>query len=322
MNLQISVIIPLYNGAAYIQHAIEGVVSQTLSPLELIVVNDGSNDQGQALVEKIQAHFPIRVVHQENAGQSAARNHGTRLAEGEILAFLDQDDFWYPNHLERLVAPFYHNPRLGWTYSDVDEIDRYGKMVTLNLLSTLPVQHPKRSLIQLLSEDMMILPSASVVLKRAFDHVGGFDESLSGSEDDDLFLRLFQAGYAHEFFPEALGQWRVRHDSASYTAQSSSSNHHYARKLIEAFPDEPLLIRYYLRDCIAPRFHAAAVAEYKKFLMLGQWDNCLRELEHIRYYSRMLAKRPLIAFVHQFKYALMGYPKLYWKLARWYYFFR
>lgn len=322
MNARITVIIPLYNGAEFIRHAIDGVKAQTLPPLELIVVNDGSRDDGPAVVASIQAPFPIHLVHQENAGQSAARNHAARLAQGDFLAFLDQDDFWYPDHLARLVEPFAHNPRLGWTYSDVDEIDRQGGLVTLNLLATLPVQHPKRSLIQLLSEDMMILPSASMVRKRVFDDIGGFDEALSGSEDDDLFLRLFRAGYAHHYFPEALGQWRIRHDSASYTARSAASNHHYARKLIEAFPDEPALARYYRRDCIAPRFYGASVVEYKKYAHLGQWENCLRELAFIRDYNRMLAKPTWIAWIRELKFALMSRPRRYTRVARWLRFFR
>jgi len=322
MHLSISTIIPLYNGESYIQQAMESVFSQTVPPMELIVVNDGSTDNARALIESMQAPFPIRLVHQDNAGQSSARNHGARLAKGDILAFLDQDDVWYPDHLERLAAPFHTNSRLGWAYSDVDEIDRNGQMVTLNLLSTLPIKHPKQSLIQLLCEDMLILPSACLVLKRAFDSVNGFDENLSGSEDDDLFLHLFRAGYAHEFFPKAFSQQRLRHDSATYTEQSSASNHRYAQKLIKDFPDEPLMIRYYRRDCIAPRFHSASMAEYKKFLILGQWADCLRELEYILYYNEMLKQNSLTAITRKLKYRLMGYPKLYRRLALFYYFFK
>ena len=320
MNFQISVIIPLYNGEKYIQHAIESIISQTLRPLELIIVNDGSTDNSLAIIETITTPFPIKLVNQTNAGQSAARNHGARLAEGEILAFLDQDDFWYPNHLERLIVPFHNNIKLGWTYSDVDEIDRVGNLVTLNLLSTLPTTHPKRSIIQLLCEDMFILPSASLVLKNAFDNVNGFDEQLSGSEDDDLFLRLFQASYAHEYLPEALSQWRVRYDSASYTERSAASNDCYARKLIAAFPDEPLLARYYRRDCIAPRFYYASLEQYNKFLMLGMWNICSQELERIKYYDQMLNKNLFAVIRSKLKYFFMAHPRVYQQLAKVYYF--
>ena len=322
MHLNISTIIPLYNGELYIQQTIESVMSQTLLPMELIIVNDGSTDNAMALIENMQASFPIRLVHQENAGQSSARNHGARLAKGDILAFLDQDDIWYPDHLECLAPPFHTNGRLGWVYSDVDEIDRNGQMVTLNLLSTLPIKHPKQSLIQLLCEDMLILPSTCLISKGAFDSINGFDETLSGSEDDDLFLRLFRAGYAHEFFPKALSQQRVRHDSATFTTRSFASNHQYAQKLINAFPDEPQMIRYYRRDCIAPRFYAASLLEYKKFLILGKWENCLRELDYIIYYNQMLNKSLLTSTKRRLKHKLMGYPQLYRRLARLYYFFK
>ena len=321
MNWRVSTIIPLCNGEKYIQQAIESVIAQTLKPLELIIVNDGSTDNSVALIETLVAPFPIKLIHQANAGQSAARNHAARIAAGELLAFLDQDDFWYPNHLERLVAPFQSKPRLGWAYSDVDEIDQKGRLVTLNLLTTLPTKHPKRSLIDLLGEDMFILPSASVVLKSAFAQIKGFDEQLSGSEDDDLFLRLFQASYTHEFCPEALSQWRVRYDSASYTQQSAASNDRYARKLLETFHDEPLLARYYRRDCIAPRFYNLALEQYKKFLILGQWEDCLKELENLKYYNQMFAQNLSNLIRHNLKHWFMAYPSTYLRIARVYSFF-
>lgn len=320
MDFRISAIIPLYNGKKYIRRAVEGVISQTLLPIELIVVNDGSTDNSPSIIETLEAPFPIKLVHQENAGQSAARNHAARLAEGSILAFLDQDDFWYPNHLERLVAPFHGNLRLGWTYSEVDEIDKEGRLITLCLLSTLPTKHPKRSLIDLLGEDMLILPSASVVLKSAFETVNGFDEQLSGGEDDDLFMRLFLAGYAHAFLPEALSQWRVRYDSATHSERTAISKDRYAQKLLENFPDEPLLARYYRRDCIAPRFYHLALEQYKKFLKLGRWEECLKQLKRLKYYHQMLGKSLPSLLKDHLKHVFMAHPRVYWNLARFYYF--
>jgi len=312
----ISVIIPLYNGEKYIQQAIDSVISQTWLPLEIIIVNDGSTDQSVAIVEGIKSALDLKLVHQINAGQSAARNHGARLAKGELLAFLDQDDIWYSHHLQRLVTAFQGESRIGWSYSDLDEIDRDGYLITKNYLATLGIVHPKRSLIEFLGQDLFILPSTSLVRKSAFAKLGGFDERLSGCEDDDLFLRLFRAGYDCVFFPEALSQWRIRHDSASYTDRMTRSREIYAKKLMETFPDEPLLARYYGRDCIAPRFYQLALAQYQKFLILEQWETCLNYLQRLRYYDQLLYRSFPGLVKRRLRHALMSYPKFYKKLIQ------
>ena len=132
-------------------------------------------------------------MRKSNGGQSSARNFGVRHAimACQLIALLDQDDMWYPQHLERLIEPFLQTPtgsELGWVYSDLDEVDTDGLMIFHQFLRTLPTQHPKRSLFSALQDDMFVLPSASMIARKAFDAVGGFDERLSGYEDDDLFL--------------------------------------------------------------------------------------------------------------------------------------
>ncbi len=92
------------------------------------MVDDGSTDGSLEELEGLPpAPFPVRVLRQANAGQSAARNAAARQAEGEFLAFLDQDDHWHPRHLEELVAPLVDDPSVGWVYSDFDEMDLDGQ---------------------------------------------------------------------------------------------------------------------------------------------------------------------------------------------------
>jgi GT2 family glycosyltransferase len=105
-----------------------------------------------------------------------------------------------------------------------------------------------------LSNDLFILPSASLISRGAFEAVGGFDESLCGYEDDDLFLRLFRAGYDNVFIDEPLSQWRIYQTSTSYTYRMARSRMIYAMKLFEQFPNDRPRRRYWSRDCIAPRF--------------------------------------------------------------------
>ena len=96
--MRVSVIIPLFNKAPYIERALESVASQTFRDFELIVVDDGSTDDGPARVEKF-SDPRLRLIRQENAGPGSARNRGLREAKGEFVAFLDADDEWLPNFL-------------------------------------------------------------------------------------------------------------------------------------------------------------------------------------------------------------------------------
>jgi glycosyltransferase involved in cell wall biosynthesis len=261
---RISVIIPLYNGGKFIRTALDSVFAQTMPPDEVIVVDDGSTDDGAAVVEEVAKTHPLILIRKQNGGQSSARNLGAANSSGQLLAFLDQDDIWYPNHLEILVKPFLKKRivPLGWVYGNLDEIDEQGRMVTRSVLRLGMSNHPKRDIFSCLRTDMFILPSASLVCRDAFHAVQGFDESLSGYEDDDLFLRLFRAGYDNVYVDEAITQWRIFSSSASFSARMARSRMIYFRKLIAEFPDDWRRNIYYTRDAVAPRFFPFLVNEY------------------------------------------------------------
>ncbi len=102
MIVRVSVIIPLFNKAPYVERALTSVFAQTYSDFELIVVDDGSSDEGLRIVQG-NKDPRVRLVTQENAGPGAARNRGLGLAQGELVAFLDADDEWLPNYLSESV---------------------------------------------------------------------------------------------------------------------------------------------------------------------------------------------------------------------------
>ncbi|MEA2777227.1 MAG: hypothetical protein QOF90_2633, partial [Acetobacteraceae bacterium] len=122
------------------------------------------------------------------------------------------------------------------------------------------------------------------------------DERLSGYEDDDLFLRLFQAGYENVYLPKSLSKWRIYQTSSSYTPRMAISRMLYARKLIDRFPDDPDMSRYYVRDMIAPRFFFIMVAELRKAVLRGTLDQqtvAVNNLAYITSYMRLRWRLPL-----------------------------
>lgn len=298
----ISTIIPLFNGGEFIEEAIRSVLAQTLLPDEIIVVDDGSTDNGPALVERLTEAFPIRLIRQQNTGQSAARNVGVKLAYGDLISFLDQDDIWYPNHLAELVSPFREkrSVEIGWSYSDLDEVDRKGQMICHGVLTHFNLNHPKRDLVSCLSRDMFILPSATVVSRRAFEAVGGFDERLSGYEDDDLFLRLFCAGYDSVFHPTPTIKWRIFGTSSSHSSRMALSRALYATLLIERFPNNAEKSMYYATDVIAPRFLVSMLAEFRRAALRDDrkhQDRLIAQMEDIARNTRLGLRIRLRLFV-------------------------
>ncbi len=307
----VSVICPVFNGERYLRAALESVVAQDVQPCELVVIDDGSTDASMEVVAALSAPFPVRTVSQPNAGQSAARNHGARLAEGTHLAFLDQDDVWYANHLRVLAEPFLEQPDLGFSYADVDRTDDRGRIIELDFLRSSGRFVPLRSLAAFLGNDMFVLPSASLVDKAAFAQVGGFDERLMGYEDDDLFLRIFCAGRRPSFVERSLSQWRLHGRNASNLQRMDDSRDTYAEKLIARFPDEPAAGLYWVRDCIAPRFFGIAFGLYHWRLEQGDETRALEALSRLRRYAPLLAGTPRQRAVRKVLMPLMGNPARY-----------
>ncbi|EMA6343374.1 glycosyltransferase family 2 protein [Bacillus cytotoxicus] len=107
----VSVVIPLYNAEKYIEETMQSILNQTYQNIEIVIVDDGSKDQSPIIVKELQRKHPekVRYVHQENQGVSVARNTGIEHANGEYVAFLDSDDLWHPNKIEKQVQSMHIN---------------------------------------------------------------------------------------------------------------------------------------------------------------------------------------------------------------------
>jgi glycosyltransferase involved in cell wall biosynthesis len=256
VSLPVVAILPLYNGELWIEGSMRSVLAQTVLPTEFIVIDDGSTDGGVEIVRQIAKEHPfIRVVSQLNAGQSAARNFAISIAKSPWVALIDQDDIWYPNHIEDLLNAVdkHHGLRLGWAYSDFDDIDIDGHLVARHFIRRTGTENPKRDLRTILSQGFIVQPSATLINRAAILDVGGFDERLSGYEDDDLFLRIFMANYDNVFIKESTSQWRIHETSAGASARAEESLRIYTKKLLDAFPNDRWRGNYYRSDLIAPR---------------------------------------------------------------------
>jgi glycosyltransferase involved in cell wall biosynthesis len=208
---RVSVIIPAYNAAATIAATVDSVLGQTFSDFEIICVDDGSIDRTKAILSSYYAEYPDRMLlaDQPNNGPAAARNHGARLSSGEYLAFLDADDIWMPNFLERTVAALDADPALALVYCNASLADSEGVDLGAALIGQ-GVDHAP-SLNELLTQLWPIMPSAALVRRTAYDHGHGYRNELRGAsfrfEDVDFWIRMREQG-PFKFIPEELIVWR------------------------------------------------------------------------------------------------------------------
>ncbi len=190
----ISVIIPVWNRASEVCSAIDSALAQTLPPLEVIVVDDGSTDETPEVLARFGDR--IRVVRQGNQGVSAARNAGIAVARGDLVAFLDSDDVWQPRKLELQAARFDADPGLGLVHCGVDF---EGTGVTVDGMEGSVAAEMLR-----LDRSVIVSHSSSVMVpRRVAGEVGGFDARMRVSEDWDFCYRV-AARHRIGFVPEAL----------------------------------------------------------------------------------------------------------------------
>ncbi|RJP39856.1 MAG: glycosyltransferase [Desulfobacteraceae bacterium] len=179
----VSVIIPTFNRAWAVGRAIDSVLEQDYRPFELIVVDDGSTDQTAEILARYGDQ--LTVVCRENRGVSAARNAGVARAQGDLIAFLDSDDFWRPQKLTVQVDFFTSRPDA--------LICQTGEIWVRNGRRVNPGRRHRKLSGMIFTPSLelcLVSPSAVMMRKTLFSMVGGFDEALPACEDYDLWLRV------------------------------------------------------------------------------------------------------------------------------------
>ena len=186
--LNISVVIPAYNAERFLRQAIESAMNQTVAPLEVIVVDDGSTDGTGEIARSFGE--PVRYIRQDNAGPSPARNRGIREARGEFVAFLDADDEWLPPHLAEAARVLAGHPDLEWFCGS---FERRGP----NAAVVRPMRYdgPLRddaiaNYFDAQTRSRFACTDAMVIRKSTLVAAAGFDEVLRHGEDLDLWFRI------------------------------------------------------------------------------------------------------------------------------------
>ncbi|BCS54962.1 glycosyltransferase family A protein [Geobacter sp. SVR] len=205
----ISVIIPAYNAARYICKAIDSVLAQTWTDFEIIVIDDGSSDNTHLLV---QSRYPaVSCFRTVNKGVSHARNYGIAQARGSLIAFLDADDHWLPEKLEKQEALFKKDPSLGLVFTDNFFFDERGiSPFTVNKKNRLMRGNVVRNIFL----NSYVVTSTVMVRKSVFERVGLFEEGLSVAEDDNMWMRIGM-NYGIALVDEKLVMYRMTVGSLS-----------------------------------------------------------------------------------------------------------
>jgi glycosyltransferase involved in cell wall biosynthesis len=208
----VSCIIPVYNGERFIAAAVESILGQTHSPIDLIVVDDGSTDGTRGALEPFSGR--LRVIAQSNAGHAVARNAGIRQSSGEFVAFLDADDLWHRDKLERQLRRLTEHQELGVSFSHLLNFSGNPPPADRNLSSGTAGSKPGYTSVTMLAR------------RPLFDTIGLFDETLRHGNDRDWLLRAAEQGVQIDLLPDIL-VYRRLHDANRSAALGGSSRAEY-----------------------------------------------------------------------------------------------
>jgi len=260
---KVSVIIPVYNAEKYIAATVQSVLSQTYKNFEIIIVDDGTPDNSVKVCQQFN-DSRIKIIHQRNRGLPGARNTGIRHAQGDYLAFLDADDIWLPEKLEKHVEHLNNSPTVGISFCYSAFINEQGN-------STGICQKPRKlydiTPSYVLCRNPVGNGSAAVIRREVFedikfqDNLYGtvedfyFDERLRRAEDIECWLRIsIRTHWRHEGIPEILTFYRI-------TSSGLSAN---ALTQLKALEEVVEMTRAYAPDIIA-RCEKAAKAYHLRY---------------------------------------------------------
>lgn len=222
MSALVTIITPAYNAAPYIAETIRSVLAQTYTNWEYLVVNDGSKDDTAAVIAPFLSDPRIRLITQDNAGVSVARNNGLAQAKGEYIALLDADDWWVPENLAKKIAVLESDPSCAWVFSNMQ---RYYQQS-----GELKASEPGKG--ENIAENLLlwngeVVPglASNLVMRSSCVNAGmTFDPQFTTAADQDFAFRL-ASGFKGQLLPEALFVYRMLPGSMSRNLQTLERDH-------------------------------------------------------------------------------------------------
>ena len=264
MKEKVSVIIPTYNRETTILRAVQSVLDQTYSNLEVLVIDDGSTDGTAEIVNGIVDERVKYIVLEKNGGPSNARNVGVQMAEGEWIAFQDSDDCWHKDKLEAQMAYAGEHPEYAMIYCMYNAILESGEQI---IVPPKPWINPMEgNMVKTLLQRNMIGAPTVVAKRDAFLKINGFDTSYKALEDWDFAIR-FANDYEIGFVPEALIDCYV-----SNSGVSSNTGAYYEARCKMLGYHKNLMIREGILETVMQdilmRAQSAGVADVVKKMMM------------------------------------------------------
>jgi len=225
-----TVIVPTYNRSGCILDAIKSILNQTFQNFEIIIVDDGSTDNTHEILQPFLMRFSekIKYYYQRNSGAPAAKNTGIRESKSDIIAFLDSDDIWLPDKLEKSLA-FLEQNNYQWVTTAAYRQNGANREIRKIPNEFLQRKGEEIALLKngiFFFSSVLIIPSGVMLRKICFQKVGLFDESLRVGEDTDMWLRLEESGLIGGYIDEPLFIYRVHSGGMTKVKTSSALNDH------------------------------------------------------------------------------------------------
>ncbi len=292
----LSIIIPLYNKAQFVNATLQSVLQQTFQDFEILVVNDCSTDRSLEVVQSIQSNKVKIINHASNQGLSASRNTGIKNSTTNYVVFLDADDVMKPHFLEKIVSLIHHFPEAQIFATNYEEVYQNNKIVVPKLNLIAKNDGLIANFFEVNLQQAIYCMSSFCVEKSAFDIIGFFDEKITYSEDIDFNIRAnYELKLAYS--PESLVQY-VMTDGNQITKNSLKN------KTIPCFDDyekwtkSKLFLKTYLdlnRYMLANT--AKKQGDWEKFYALKSGIDKNPEISGLNFKQRFLLKLPRLVLL-------------------------
>lgn len=232
-----SIVVPCYNASRYIGDTLNSVLEQTLPDWEAIIVDDGSTDNSTEIIQQfVEQDRRISLLQRRNSGVSKARNAGSAAANGKYLAFLDADDIWHPDYLQRMAIHLNAWPHIGISFAIARIVDSEGKPTG----SYSSVKSSGLDTFDFISSNPTTTCSNLMVRKEIFQQLGGFPEDLCHAEDQLFLIKAHLGGICIEGCHEILVDYRI--NSSGLSSDLEAMREGWEKMLAQAAAEAPATI--------------------------------------------------------------------------------